>query len=186
MFETVGNIKATHFFREPLRFHMGVSKNRGKTPQNGWFIMETLLKMDDLGYPYFWKHPYIYMYTYIDIYQHLPFGVPIRDGELARSMYRKHLFGTQQWFLVTGYGPGVPSNIIVSWRKSRGQIEDRTKRSDVTKTAKTEMLVIFFFVKAGCLKGVACVFFCFNLFQLIPVDILCIFCFFVFQGGLPC
>ena len=26
-------------------------------PQNGWFIMETLLKVDDLGYPYFWKHP---------------------------------------------------------------------------------------------------------------------------------
>ena len=29
-------------------FVMGVSKNRGKT-QNGWFIMEHLLKMDDLG-----------------------------------------------------------------------------------------------------------------------------------------
>ena len=28
-------------------------------PQNGWFIMENLIKMDDLGYHYFWKHPYI-------------------------------------------------------------------------------------------------------------------------------
>ena len=28
-----------------MGIHMGVSKNRGKTPQNGWFIMENPIKM---------------------------------------------------------------------------------------------------------------------------------------------
>ena len=37
--------------------HMGVSKNSGKTPQNGWFIMEHHIKMDDLGIHLFLETP---------------------------------------------------------------------------------------------------------------------------------
>ena len=37
--------------------YMGVSKNRVKTPQNGWFIMENHIKLDDLGVAPFLETP---------------------------------------------------------------------------------------------------------------------------------
>ena len=56
---------------------MGVSKNRGT--QNGWFIMEHPIKMDNLGVPLFLETP-ICIHMYITI-------LVVRSGGAPQSIH---------------------------------------------------------------------------------------------------
>ena len=71
-------------FRRYRFWDMGVEpKNRGKTPQNGWFIVESPIKMDDLGVPLFLETPIFWFHVQYPLWDHLFFSFCIKIRKLS-------------------------------------------------------------------------------------------------------
>ncbi len=76
-------------------------------PQNGWFIMETLLKWMIWGYHYFWKHP------------DGPWPIPSANDLNLRQLRSKESHGNLRGLLRDHSGYPFSQPIMVQWKMAR-------------------------------------------------------------------
>ena len=72
-----------------------------KVPQNGWFVMDNPIKMDDLGKThYFWKHPFETNNFHVFSNSQWLFGALVTDSESFGESPSHECHNNLQWNLV--------------------------------------------------------------------------------------